>query len=503
MKQFLYKHKGCFVYGLISILALVWNIVTMGHSIPWCDEVMLADTPANMHIYGEWATTAFNAMGEGSKPFSVYLPLYTWLLYVWISIFGFSFLKVRLCEMITTVVLGGFLLRLGGQLAGKKLSLLSIALFSLGFWFTDLMVMIYRMARPDILGALMTVVFAIYVVKNLKEQKKYTWQLMLFSGLSIVAGIQSALYVVLGLIFTALFVRPVKRMLHPALCCLVGFVLGFIIVVAYMACFGEAKAFIVSIMNSSGAVMKLWEIARGIIFPLLGKEVTPLGYPEASPVPFYVKLLDIFAYTGAIILFVVNALLLILHKAWHHVKAYKMPILVFFFSIFTILGYNLAGRYQGYYMWTAILPMLLSLLIWMNVGKRLFAMPLVGISAIVMLGMALNRFPLTGESSTERIAAFVNQQHFKKTDRIAAPFSTFYALKPTNQNTYFYQIYPQNLIGEVDYVIIPEAGDDYNQEGMEKFLKDLQHNPKYQVEKISRLQESNLALYKVCSKTNQ
>lgn len=98
MKQFLYKHKGCLVYGLISILALVWNIVTMGHSIPWCDEVMLADTPANMHIYGEWATTAFNAMGEGSKPFSVYLPLYTWLLYVWISIFGFSFLKVRLCE---------------------------------------------------------------------------------------------------------------------------------------------------------------------------------------------------------------------------------------------------------------------------------------------------------------------------------------------------------------------------------------------------------------------
>ena len=98
------------------------------------------------------------------------------------------------------------------------------------------------------------------------------------------------------------------------------FVLGFIIVIAYMACFGEAKAFIVSIMNSSGAVMKLWEIARGIIFPLLGKEVTPLGYPDASPVPFYIKLLDIFAYTGAVILFMVNVLLLVLHKAWHTLR---------------------------------------------------------------------------------------------------------------------------------------------------------------------------------------
>lgn len=55
----------------------------------------------------------------------------------------------------------------------------------------------------------------------------------------------------------------------------------------------------------------------------------------------------------------------------------------------------------------------------------------------------------------------------------------------------------------MDYVIIPEAGDDYNQEGMEKFLNELQHNPKYQVEKVSRLQESNLALYKVCEKTKR
>lgn len=500
MKKFLEQHKDYAVYGLVSLLAIAWNIMTMGHSIPWCDEVMLADTPANMHIYGEWATTAFNAMGEGSKPFSVYLPLYTWVLYAWISIFGFSFLKVRLCELLTTVLLGGFLLSLGKQLTGKKLSLVSIAIFSLGFWFTDLMVMIYRMARPDILGALMTVVFAIYMVKSLKEQRKYSCQLMLFAGLSIVAGIQSALYVVLGLIFTALFVRPVKRLLHPTLCCIVGFVIGFVIVVIYMACFGEAKAFIVSIMNSSGAVMKLWGMVREIIFPLIGKEVTPLEFPKASNVPFYVKLLDIFAYTGAIVLFVVNILMALFNKSWKDVKASKMPILVFAFSVFVVLGYNLAGRYQTYYMWTAILPMLLSLLMWMNVGKRAFSVSLVGISVIAMTGMTLASRPVVGETPTNRIAAFIKQQHFKATDRIVAPFSTFYALKPTNKYTYFYQIYPQDLIGDVDYVIISESGNDYNREGMEKFLEGLKRNPKYEVGRASVSQELELVLYKVNKK---
>ena len=92
MILFLKKNKVYALYGFISLIAIVWNVLTMEHSIPWCDEVMLADTPATMHFYGEWSTTAFNAMGEGSKPFSVYLPLYTWVLYAWISVLGFSFL---------------------------------------------------------------------------------------------------------------------------------------------------------------------------------------------------------------------------------------------------------------------------------------------------------------------------------------------------------------------------------------------------------------------------
>lgn len=495
MKEFLYKHKDYSIYLLVSILVVIWNVVTMEYSIPWCDEVMLADTPATMHIYGEWATTAFYTMGEGSKPFSVYLPLYTWVLYAWISVLGFSFIKVRLCELLTTVILGAALLNLGKQ-TGRKFSAWSVLLFSLGFWFTDIMLESYRQARPDMLGALMCIVFAIYVVKSLKGAKCYIPHLILFSALSIMAGIQSAVYLVFGFIFAAIFVRPVKQLLRPVVCCVIGFVIGMSVSFLYMAYFGEGKAFIVSIMNASGSVMKVWGLVRSIIFPLMGKEVTPLVYPEGPNMTFAEKLMEIFGYTSAVVLFASNILLLVVNQVWKNWKEYRLQVIVFSFSLFVILGYNLAGRYQGYYMWTAVLPMLFSLLMWMNAGKK-WNVVIVAVSTVIITISALSRYPLSGETPCDRINAFIAKQNFKKSDKIAAPFSTFYALKPTHPNTYFYQVYPQDLMGDVDYIIIPKNEGDYNWDGMNKYLDSVKSNPQYVVSEIAATNTPELILYRV------
>lgn len=495
MKEFLYKHKDYSIYLLVSILVVIWNVVTMEYSIPWCDEVMLADTPATMHIYGEWATTAFYTMGEGSKPFSVYLPLYTWVLYAWISVLGFSFIKVRLCELLTTVILGAALLNLGKQ-TGRKFSAWSVLLFSLGFWFTDIMLESYRQARPDMLGALMCIVFAIYVVKSLKGAKCYIPHLILFSALSIMAGIQSAVYLVFGFIFAAIFVRPVKQLLRPVVCCVIGFVIGMSVSFLYMAYFGEGKAFIVSIMNASGSVMKVWGLVRSIIFPLMGKEVTPLVYPEGPNMTFAEKLMEIFGYTSAVVLFASNILLLVVNQVWKNWKEYRLQVIVFSFSLFVILGYNLAGRYQGYYMWTAVLPMLFSLLMWMNAGKK-WNVVIVAVSTVIITISALSRYPLSGETPCDRINAFIAKQNFKKSDKIAAPFSTFYALKPTHPNTYFYQVYPQDLMGDVDYIIIPKNEGDYNWDGMKKYLDSVKSNPQYVVSEIAATNTPELILYRV------
>lgn len=242
--------------------------------------------------------------------------------------------------------------------------------------------------------------------------------------------------------------------------------------------------------------MKVWGLVRSIIFPLMGKEVTPLVYPEGPNMTFAEKLMEIFGYTSAVVLFASNILLLVVNQVWKNWKEYRLQVIVFSFSLFVILGYNLAGRYQGYYMWTAVLPMLFSLLMWMNAGKK-WNVVIVAVSTVIITISALSRYPLSGETPCDRINAFIAKQNFKKSDKIAAPFSTFYALKPTHPNTYFYQVYPQDLMGDVDYIIIPKNEGDYNWDGMKKYLDSVKSNPQYVVSEIAATNTPELILYRV------
>ena len=122
---------------------------------------------------------------------------------------------------------------------------------------------------------------------------------------------------------------------------------------------------------------------------------------------------------------------------------------------------------------------------------------IVAVSTVIITVSALSRYPLSGETPCNRINAFIAKQNFKKSDKIAAPFSTFYALKPTHPNTYFYQVYPQDLMGDVDYIIIPKEGDDYNLEGMRTYLDRVKSNPKYVVSEIAATNTPELILYRV------
>lgn len=497
MKFSFIKDKSLLVYVIISLLVLVWTILTMGYNKPWCDEVMLQDTHANWFYYGVWDTYAFNDFGEGTRPFNIYFPLYTWVMFLWVSVLGFSMLKVRLCELVTTFLLGMALLYFAKTLKKKQFSVFSVGIFSLAFWFTDVMMMAYRMARPDMLGGLMAVILGIYFLKTVQENKVYAWQIILFSALTMAAGLQAVVYVVLAFIYALFFVRPIKTLWKPFAFSVLGFVLGILFSVFYFWCFGETKAFIVSVMNCSGIILKTWDIVKGIIYPMLGKVVTPTGLPvSAEDTNFFVKLVSIFTYLGTILLVAVNVVLILLTKVWKD-AAKRVPMYVFLFSLFVILGFNLAGRFTTYYMWTAILPLLLSLLLFVDMDQRKIVASLAGVVVLVLFAMGVSKYPLFGETPCDRINAFVQKQNFKKSDRIATSFATFYALKPTNRYVYFYQIYPQHLIGDIDYIIIPEYEGELNQEGMEQYLKEYQANPKFKVTKISTMKNPNLAMYKV------
>ena len=328
------QDRSLMAYIIVSVIAILWNLMTIGHSLPWCDEVMLLDTNATMHYYGEWATTAYNDYGQGTRSFNVYMPLYNWLMYIWVSIFGFSMLVIRTFNLVFAFMLGWALLHLAKLINRQNFSKVTVILYALCFWCTDVMMMTYRMSRPEIVGSLMTVIFAIYLYKTLTSGRKYIWQMILFAALSILAGIQSALYIVLGLIFVAFFFRPLNRLITPSICCVIGLCLGFLAALVHMIYFQEGRAFIICIMNSSAVIMKIWGGIRSIIYPLLGKEVTPLGIPVSNEgdISLIEKIMGIFAYLGASVLFISNIILIIFNRVWKNIQEYKMPVLCFLFS---------------------------------------------------------------------------------------------------------------------------------------------------------------------------
>lgn len=509
MGSYFSKIKAYVPYIIISLLAIVWNLLTMHNSLPWCDEVMLVDTPANMYFYGEWATTAYNQMGEGTIPFATYMPLYIWVIYGWIVLFGFSFLKVRMCEIVTTFILGFAILRLLKVYREKQLSPFAMIIFSLGFWFTDIMSLTYRMARPDMLGALMAFLLFIYIVKSLKySHRKYICQILLFSGLSIIAGLQSGIFVIASLLFACLFVRPVKQMVRPFLYVIAGFVAGMVVAFAYMACFGEAKAYAFAIIDASATLHSLWLSARGIILPLLGKTVReiPVAVANDESASFVKNTIEIFTFIGFFLLFILMVVLHIFNKPILKIKERKLSIILALFSVYIIFFFNLAGRYQTYYMWTAAIPVLLSVVLFIDDEVSKICGGLVCLVIALGAFVSIRNMGSIFGDTYDRIVSFVKKQNFKSDSSIGTVFSTYYALKPQFKNAYWYEVYPISRVKNFEYIIFPNPQKDklhykYVTLGsMQLKMEQLKSDSAYSVKMIDTMIEPSLSIYSIKKK---
>lgn len=387
------------------------------------------------------------------------------------------------------------------QVLSKPVGVGAAIIFSIGFWFSDVMMNIYRMNRPEMEGAIMVTLFALYLVKTVDEGKVYRWQLLLFSMLAIMAGVQSALCIILGLVFYAFFVRPVRKLLQPACLAVIGVFLGVVVSFFYMWCFGEAKGFALAIMNSSATVMKLWGAVRDTIYPLLGKETSPLALPPAGDLSFMGKLLQVFDYFSLVVFTVASVLLALANKAWKRTGQTNGGGYFLLFTMFVVICYNLAGRYTTYYMWTAALPLLFSLLLWCEGGNVKTNRIVAGLAMVIVAVQCVARYRVLGDDNpVARVQAFVERQSFKPTDKVAVPFCAFYAVKPQLCDAYFYQIYPQNLMGEMDYVILQKRGkyEDYGMEGMQKYVDDLRK--RYTLIEKDACHDPNLVLYKLIPK---
>lgn len=200
-----FQNKNQLVVHVFCVCFVVFNIFTLEwEPLPWIDDVSLVDSPVNFVLDGEWRTTAVNGDRHGDV-YSLYPPLYQFVLVPFIWIFGASPISCRSLNVLLVYVFCLFIY----QLFQKKQLInnyYSIIVFLLLIWSASTFSWIYRNGRPDILNMVCATGFLISYY-----QAKSKWRLILFSCLTIMSGIQACPYILGILVCIYSFQQDRKR----------------------------------------------------------------------------------------------------------------------------------------------------------------------------------------------------------------------------------------------------------------------------------------------------
>ena len=279
--------------------------------------------------------------------------------------------------------------------------------------------------------------------------------------------------------------------------------MGFIILCCIHWYNGHLANYIFEIINASGTLQKLWGIAREYILPLLGHEVKPLPVQNVNGISFVDNIIRFFDDSSTIILVIVALLLCGINNPQKSLKEKLTPILLTLFSIFVVVFFILAGRYPVYYRWTAVIPLIAAYSLWSEQGRAVINRVLVSLACISFCFLSLIDMGDPTDDTLNRIEAFIERQNFKQGDRISTVFSTYYAVKPKSINSYWYEIYPIDRIGQIDYLIIPEYQKDkkkffyHDKEVIDAYYNTILNDTLQVMEKVDSMSEPHLMLYAI------
>lgn len=439
------------IFSVVSLLAIIYNMMTMSNVIPWIDEGMFTDISANLVLHGKWETTAWN---EGR---CIYMPLYQFLLAGWIKVFGFSLLSCRSLNLLLMYLLGLTSLKLMQKIGGKdKLSIFSVVIFGLLFWlFADLAWM-YRNGRVDILGALWTFLLMLAVIDYVQDKTSQPYKIFGISILLVLSGIQAGVFVgALFLFFFALFPAVRKKIATSFLLFCGGASTSIILTAVFMYFCGNLKAYLSSFITFSATLRTFYTAIRPYLSSILGEPKT--GSTDFAVEPtFLERLVDSFLSENFLILLVVTVILILIN-----VKHLQRPLLrnkaflMFVISLYIPLFMTIAGRFAIYYRWMCYLPMIYALTLLMNQYKNKLSQYVVtgGVCVLILIGIKSLGTP--NDETYSKMAEFIHRQPFGKKDKIIATFPTFYEVKTMSDSCYFLEIYSIKDTPIADYIICP------------------------------------------------
>lgn len=485
-------------YVLLSLAFIIVNVITLSNLVPWIDEVMFLDTSYNAAFHGSWETTAWYRI-VGQHPFSVYPPLYQILVTVWMWLFGSSLVIVRSLNLLLTFVLGGVCLRLMKR-HELQLTPWTTVLFTVLLWGTSEMAWTYRNGRPDMLCALMFV-FTIQAIDNYLSAKSLASRIVILitSALLLCSGVQAAVYLS-ALWFFYFILMKGRRMEAIRLFILLntGIFLGLLSVSLFMLAHGRFIAFASSIIQYSATLSGIALVVLPWADEMLCFNLAPYTQKlqelttESS---LGERIVSITEYRSFLILTITALVAYII--CWSHCLRQlrnDKGFLALLCALYVPVIMNLAGRFTNYYRWMAFLPLMVAI-IYLAARHRLCRAIFSVIAVLLTLFGIWSMMP-DKRWNYENLQSFVQWQHFKSSDTVVCPFSTFYEMKPVCDTCYFAGIFPTEYIGHVDYIIESPDGDIFDQR-ITDYIDKLKADTTIMLTVINHCNYPSLTLYHV------
>lgn len=197
----------CLCMSLLAVAFLWLNLKTSLSVVPWTDEVMQVDAGINLHLGKGWISTAWQHQSQNSF-WVANNPLYTLLIFGWVSILGIDPVAVRSMNYVLVLGIAWLLVdacRRKGLIqstwAGCLLALLIICDQATAF--------VYRSGRAD-LATMLVVTLLFWVFMSVQEPVRRRRMLLLLAIPLLLSGLQSIPYVVLLFALDCMITRKVR-----------------------------------------------------------------------------------------------------------------------------------------------------------------------------------------------------------------------------------------------------------------------------------------------------
>jgi hypothetical protein len=435
-----------------------------------CDNIALVDSPVNFVLDSEWRTTAVFGDKDG-EVYSLYPPLYQFVLIPCIWIFGVSLTSCRSLNVLLVYVI---CLAIYQLLQKKQLikSYYPIVIFLLLVWCADTFSWIYRDDRPDALNLACATGFFISYYKG-----KSNWWLVLFSFLTIMSGIQACPYI-LGILICIYFLQPNKRKARTGIYMFIaGSFSGLFFMNVYFYLQGHLLQFYYrTFLFSSSAkslVSFLLPYIEGI-WPIDVSIKEALSKPTITEsTSFFKNLIE--AYTvnvEYIVLCAVNGLmcLRLIIKKKIIFKSTETKLLLISVIIPAIMA--IAGRFPRYYTGMCYLPAVLCSVYIVGKHNKSNGISIVyGLVTLLVVSLGLPKTLITSDRNTyHRMETFIQKQNFSSEDKIISPFMSYYIIRNITKTCYFTGVYPLSRVPD-DTKYILKAENDYGSENMDKYIQ--------------------------------